>query len=449
MINNKISKTVFLLSAALVFVCSLQSAFAQPAAQKVKVLVVTGIEFHAWRETAPQIARQLATCPDLDVTLEPNYNILCTDAIFDYDVIFFNFCNLQEYAETRDDDLAIDNIEKFLNSGKGIIIFHLAIGMFEKRTDRVLPLIGRNYDRSLPPHDPFQEFEVTIIDREHPITKHIPDFKIADELYTCMAGDLPIHVLAEATSTVVKAKYPMAYLYQYGDGYAFTTVLGHDTQALKSQGFVTMLRNAVLWLGKKPVPAEPATVVPIGRPLPSGKIYPPDEASNRDRMAQITKSLTSNETLLLYLDCGREWNKAAATGETFSVDGDCHRFPGSQDSWVNDTPNQEHIAFGNPAVIHIDKLNPNKKYRVYFSWWDHDASGRFQTVQLHSKDKSRHEIVVKETKLPNFAVDELPPETKSFDIPASFVKDGGCDCTIDLVRGPNAVICEGWLVEAK
>jgi len=452
---KKISTSVLLFSAALLLLYAAQPVLAQGAGgndKKVKVLVVTGIEYHDWRATAPQIAKQLASCPDLEVLLEPDYNILCSNRIFDYDVIFFNFANLTNlavYEETRNDDLAIDNIAKFLKSGKGIVIFHLAIGMFEKRTDRVLPLIGRNYDRALPPHDPFQNFKVSVIDKEHPITKHIPDFHIEDELYTCMGGDLPIHVLAESTSSVVKEKYPMAYLYKYGDGYAFTTVLGHDTRALKSPEFVTMLRNAVLWLGKKEVPTEPMTVVPPGRSIPSGKVYPPDPKSNRERIEQIEKSLTANEKLLLYLDCGREWDKAATTGETFSVDADCHRFPGAQDSWVNETPNQEHVAFGRPAVIHIDKLNPNKKYRVYLSWWDYNAAGRVQSVSLHSKDKMRSETVIKEATLPNFARDGKPPETKSFDIAPSFIKDGGCVCTIDLVQGPNAVICEIWLVEMK
>jgi len=266
--TNKIRSTsVLLLFVTSAFLWEMQPVFAQPVGEKdkkVKVLVVTGIEYHNWRETAPQITRQLASCPDLDVRLEPDYNILCTDKIFDYDVLFFNFANLTNltvYEETKNDDLAIGNIEKFLKSGKGIVIYHLAIGMFEKRTDRVLPLIGRNYDRSLPGHDPFRNFNVTIVDREHPITKHIADFRIDDELYTCLGGEHPIHVVAEAFSPEQQKTYPMAHLYKYGEGHAFTTVLGHDMLALKSPEFVTMLRNAVLWLGKKEVLAEPATVV--------------------------------------------------------------------------------------------------------------------------------------------------------------------------------------------
>ncbi|MCL2349828.1 MAG: hypothetical protein FWC50_16380, partial [Planctomycetaceae bacterium] len=96
---------VLWMTLALVSANGLQTAFAQSASEKknkVKVLVVTGIEYHVWQETAPQIAKQLASCPELDVKLEPDYNILCTDKIFDYDVIFFNFCNLREYASTKD-----------------------------------------------------------------------------------------------------------------------------------------------------------------------------------------------------------------------------------------------------------------------------------------------------------------------------------------------------------
>ncbi len=423
---------------------------AVPAATKpVKVLVVTGIEYHAWRETAPQIAKQLASCKDLDVRLEPDYNILCTDKIFDYDVIFFNFCNLREYEDTPDDNLALDNIEKFLKQGKGIILYHLAIGMFEKHSDRVLKMTGRNYDRDVQGHDPFREFEVRIIDKTHPITKHIPDFTLPDELYTCLGGDLPIHVLAESESITLKEPFPMAYLYEYGGGNVFTTVLGHDLQALQSPELATLLRNAALWLGKKEVPTDLMKVVPPAKPIPTGKIYPPDEKANRERVEQLQKRLPENEKIVLYLDCGREWDKAAASGETFSVTGDCHRFPGSQDCWENETPNQEHVAFGNPALISIAKLDPEQKYRIGLTWWDYNAAGRVQSIQLRSKDGGRNETVVEKVALPNFAVDQRIPETREFAIPPAFVKDGSCDCLIKLEGGPNAVICEIWLVEVQ
>jgi type 1 glutamine amidotransferase len=240
---------------------------AEPAAssanKRVKVLLVTGIEYHNWRETAPQIARQLASCPDIEVKLVADVNVLCSDEIFDCDVLFFNFWNSKDDPPSRDDDLALSNIEKFVASGKGIVVYHLAIGVFETHKDRVEKIIGRVYDRSLPGHDPFREFEVNIVKRDHPIMKSVPDFKTLDELYTCFALEgRPIEVLAEATSINVNKSFPMAYLHKYGEGHVFTTVLGHDLRALESQEFVTILRNAVLWLAHKEVPAARAKVVP-------------------------------------------------------------------------------------------------------------------------------------------------------------------------------------------
>ena len=119
----------------------------EPADQRVKVLLVTGVEYHNWRETAPQIAKQLASCPEIEVRLETNINVLCSDEIFDYDVLFFNFWNSRDDRPTQDDDLALSNIEKFLDSGKGIVVYHLAIGIFETRKERVEQIIGRVYDR--------------------------------------------------------------------------------------------------------------------------------------------------------------------------------------------------------------------------------------------------------------------------------------------------------------
>ena len=113
---------------------------AAPAAGRpVKVLLVTGIEYHNWRETAPQIAKQLGLCPGIDVTLETNFNVLCSDKIFEYDVLFFNFWNSRDDSPSLDDDLALRNIEKFLDSGKGIVVYHLAIGIFE--TENVLGVL--------------------------------------------------------------------------------------------------------------------------------------------------------------------------------------------------------------------------------------------------------------------------------------------------------------------
>ncbi len=439
--------TVILLGG--VFCATLYAA--EPAAssanKRVKVLLVTGIEYHNWRETAPQIAKQLASCPDIEVRLETNFNVLCSDEIFKYDVLFFNFWNSRDDSPSLDDDLALSNIEKFLDSGKGIVVYHLAIGIFETHKDRVEQIIGRVYDRSLPGHDPFREFEVDIVERDHPIMKSVPDFTIPDELYTCFALEgRPIQVLAKATSINVKKPFPMAYLHKYGKGEVFTTVLGHDLRALKSQEFVTMLRNAVLWLGHQEVPAVPAKVVSPAKPIIDGRYYPVVQEELDARVRQIEQGLQRGETLLVYADCGREWDKTAPSGERISVEGDAYLFPGSRDVFESE-PAFGYVVSGNPARLQIDGLRPEQKYRLCISWWDFDNGRRIQSVRLQSEDGSRSLPVLEPTPLPAYYEKNELGKTYSFEIPWELVKAERFDCLIELVQGPNAVISEAWLVE--
>ncbi len=420
-----------------------------PADPRVKVLLVTGIEYHNWRETAPQIAKQLASCPDIEVRLETNFNVLCSDEIFNYDVLFFNLWNSRDDSPTLDDDLALSNIEQFLQDGKGIIIYHLAIGMFETHRDRVEKIIGRVYDRSLPGHDPFREFEVQVVKPDHPIMKCVPDFTIADELYTCFALEgRPIEVLAEATSIQLKKAFPMAHLHPYGRGYAFTTVLGHDLRALRSPEFVTMLRNAVLWLGHKEVPTSPARVVSPAKPIIDDRYYPVVPAELDARMRQIRQGLGPGEQLLVYVDCGREWDKTAATGETISVEGDAYLFPGSRDVFESE-PALGYLVSGNPARLQVGGLRAGTAYRLGISWWDYDNGRRVQSVRLVSPDGDRSFPVLAPTALPAYYEKQELAKTYTWDVPAELVEAGAFEGLIELVRGPNAVISEAWLLSVQ
>ena len=232
--------------------------------------------------------------------------------------------------------------------------------------------------------------------------KSVPDFKILDELYTCFALEgRPIEVLAEATSINVKKSFPMAYLHKYGKGHVFTTVLGHDLRALKSQEFVTMLRNAVLWLGHKEVPAAPAKVVSPSKPIIEGRYYPVVQEELDARVRQIEQGLKQGEKLLVYADCGREWDKTAPSGETISVEGDAYLFPGSRDVFESE-PAFGYVVSGNPARLQIEGLRPGKKYKLSISWWDFDNGGRIQSVRLQSKDGSRSFPVLEPTALPAY-----------------------------------------------
>ena len=209
----------------------------------------------------------------------------------------------------------------------------------------------------------------------------------------------------------------MAYLHQYGKGHVFTTVLGHDLEALKSREFVTILRNAVLWLGHKDVPAEPAKVVSPAKPIIDGRYYPVVREESQARIRQIERGLGQGDELLVYADCGREWDKTATSGETISVEGDAYLFPGSRDVLDSEYA-LGYVVSGNPARLQIVGLHPGKKYKLFVSWWDFDNGRRIQSIRLKSKDGSRSFAALEPTALPAYYEKNELGKTYSFDIPS-------------------------------
>jgi type 1 glutamine amidotransferase len=97
---------------------------------------------------------------------------------------------------------------------------------------------------------------VEIADKDHPITKGLEPFETLDELYTCLMGEAPIHVVAQARSKVDQKYYPMAFVLDYGKGRVYQTVLGHDARAYtNSPGVGELMRRGCAWAaGLPPTP---------------------------------------------------------------------------------------------------------------------------------------------------------------------------------------------------
>jgi type 1 glutamine amidotransferase len=79
-------------------------------------------------------------------------------------------------------------------------------------------------------------------------------FQADDELYFCLEGDREVQVLAVATSKVKKKDYPMAFVFDYGQGRVFHTALGHDAKAMRMPGVAELIRRGCAWAsGADPV----------------------------------------------------------------------------------------------------------------------------------------------------------------------------------------------------
>ncbi|MBN2474760.1 MAG: ThuA domain-containing protein [Pirellulales bacterium] len=211
----------------------------------IRVLIVSGVDHpgHDWKTTAPAIRQILEQDKRFDVRIAEDPELLASDVVFDYDVLFLHF---KEYTPTARAERIRENLVRFVKQGKGLFVFHFACGAFEDWPE-YRSLVGRVWDQKTG-HDPRGPFAVQIVEQDHPITRGMADFQADDELYTCLIGNEPIEVLATARSKVTGKDHPMAFVLQFGKGRVFHTPLGHDVRAIQMPGVAELIRRGCLWV---------------------------------------------------------------------------------------------------------------------------------------------------------------------------------------------------------
>lgn len=137
------------------------------------------------------------------------------------------------------------NLLKFVSSGKGFVGLHGATASF-KAHPKYFEMLGGRFIG----HKKIGLFDITIIDKDHPITKDLDDFSFDDEPYRhdfSMGGK--IHVLAEADYYDEKdpKPEPIMWVKSFEQGKVFFCALGHRTRALKSEIFRIIIKRAVKW----------------------------------------------------------------------------------------------------------------------------------------------------------------------------------------------------------
>ena len=243
---------VFRLATAALLAPLAFGAEAAPAKSQARVLLVTGVDYpgHLWRETAPVLARQLRQDPRLSVTVIEDPHFLDSAALRRYDAVVLHFMNWEVPAPG---EAARENLRQFVAGGHGLVLVHFACGAWQDWPE-FKNLAGRAWNPKLRPHDPRGPFTVHIADPTHPVTAGLKDFPTDDELYTCLDGESPIHVLATAKSKVDGKDYPMAFVLDYGQGRVFHSPLGHDVKALGPEVGELFRRGTAWAAGLSPTP---------------------------------------------------------------------------------------------------------------------------------------------------------------------------------------------------
>jgi uncharacterized protein len=252
---------------------------------KISLLIVDGMNNHDWLR-ATKILREILEGSGrfrVDVFTSPTAN--ATKEAWDtwrpdfkkYDVVLSNF-NGGHTAKgvhwPKDVETALDD---YVRAGGGLVIYHSANNSFpnwpaynemiglgwrdksfgpslivspEEKIVEIPKGEGRN-----PGHGPEHDFQVTVLNPDHPITKGLPKkwMHPHEQLTHGQHGPAKnLTVLTYAWSKDAKENEPMDWVIPYGKGRVYVTMLGHlwrngpDT-AMRCVGFQTLLIRGCEW----------------------------------------------------------------------------------------------------------------------------------------------------------------------------------------------------------
>lgn len=209
---------------------------------------------------------QIVSKPEMDSFYAPDFK--------KYDVIICNFgWNAAPWPVSTQ-----KSFEDYMKKGGGLVVFHAAdnsfpewpaynemigLGGWGNRTEKDGPYVYYNKENKLVidstsgkagSHGPQHEFTVRIRDKNHPITKGMPDewLHTIDELYDRLRGPAKnMQILSTAYSSPDKKgtdrHEPNMMVIRYGKGRIFHTPMGHIDQSVSCVGFITCMQRGAEW----------------------------------------------------------------------------------------------------------------------------------------------------------------------------------------------------------
>ncbi|HTG45549.1 MAG TPA: ThuA domain-containing protein, partial [Verrucomicrobiae bacterium] len=162
----------------------------------------------------------------------------------------FDVLYLSTNQELKDPKLK-KAIFDFAAAGNGLVLVHPALWYNWKDWPEYNTKLVGGGARS---HEKYQEFEVSIVDKTHPILKGVSEnFSLKDELYHFQKDESGsgIQVLTRAHLPGSEKSYPNLWVTDSEKGRIVCLALGHDSSAHDNPNYQAILRNAVKWAAKK------------------------------------------------------------------------------------------------------------------------------------------------------------------------------------------------------
>jgi type 1 glutamine amidotransferase len=250
------------------------------AADKVSVLIIDGQNGHDWKATTPVIKQLLEKTDRFTVdvlTSPPAKSPKDAWEKFKPDFSKHKAVVINYYGEAWPEDVQ-KSFVKYVEDGGGVVVYHFTVAAFREwpEFNRMIGLGWKDnkfgdriaFDESMKQvrqpkgegigcgHGAAHEFQITVIDKNDPITKGMPEKfdHVKDELYAGQRGPAEnMHFLAVAWSAKEEPKRgtgmfePMAWTIPFGKGRCFTTLLGHDGPATSDPASAALLTRGTEW----------------------------------------------------------------------------------------------------------------------------------------------------------------------------------------------------------
>jgi len=239
-------RITWLLLAALVV-----SGEAWAAEAPLRVLILSGLNNHDWRQTTPKLKSILTASGRfaVDVTEHPEQ---CDAQTFSrYDALLSNWNTFGIPQATNWPEATRAALLDFVRGGKGFVVVHAGGSSFYDWPE-YQQLVGASWKMGQTSHGSPHEFTVRAL-IDHPITRGMKPFKTTDELWVKPGVGSLSRALA------IGDDQPVAFALEFGRGRGFTLLLGHSAAFMATPGFQSLLLRGTEWAATGKVTFPPET----------------------------------------------------------------------------------------------------------------------------------------------------------------------------------------------